>query len=60
MINAPVIMIAERGADLVRGADLTLDVGPFSRDVIGRTESMIAALEPAADQQAQSDSANAA
>jgi hypothetical protein len=54
MINAPVIMIAERGADL------TLDVGPFSRDVIGRTESMIAALEPAADQQAQSDSANAA
>jgi radical SAM superfamily enzyme YgiQ (UPF0313 family) len=39
---------------------LYLDVGVFSRDVIARTESMIAALEPAADQQAQSDSANAA
>jgi hypothetical protein len=39
---------------------LYLDVGVFSRDVIARTESMIAALEPAAYQQAQSDSANAA
>ena len=36
---------------------LYLDVSRFSRDVIGRTESMIAALEPAADLQ---DPANAA
>jgi hypothetical protein len=39
---------------------LYLDVGQFSRDVIARTESMIAALEPAADLQVQRDSANAA
>jgi hypothetical protein len=39
---------------------LYLDVRQFSRDVIGRTESMIAALEPAADLQVQRDPANAA
>ena len=39
---------------------LYLDVGPFSRDVIARTESMIAALEPAADLRVQRDPANAA
>ena len=39
---------------------LYLDVSRFSRDVIRRTESMIAALEPAADLQVQKDPASAA
>jgi hypothetical protein len=38
---------------------LYLDVGPFSRDVIARTESMIAALDPANEPPMQGELARA-